>query len=144
MSQRYSTSFVCVPPDVISLQLCTPKVIGVKQVIRSLQSTSISKIMERELQRNCLLSGSPVANPKSRPDHSVFIKKYIFFNFTYPLRRFRVPPKMSSRTPGGGVKFPINFFNQSLLWIQCWCWTVWKPIFIHKFLGSHQPQDPTS
>jgi hypothetical protein len=30
------------------------------------------------------LSGYPVANPKSGPDYSVFITKYIFFfNFTY-------------------------------------------------------------
>jgi hypothetical protein len=26
--QWYSTFFVCIPPDIISLQLCTPKVVG--------------------------------------------------------------------------------------------------------------------
>jgi hypothetical protein len=29
LDQWYSTSFVRVPPDIISLQLCTPKVVGV-------------------------------------------------------------------------------------------------------------------
>jgi hypothetical protein len=29
LEQRYSTFFVWVPPDIISLQLCTPKVVGV-------------------------------------------------------------------------------------------------------------------
>jgi hypothetical protein len=28
LQQWYSTSFVGVPPDIISLQLCTPKVVG--------------------------------------------------------------------------------------------------------------------
>jgi hypothetical protein len=28
VSQWYSTFFVLVPPDIISLQLCTPKVVG--------------------------------------------------------------------------------------------------------------------
>jgi hypothetical protein len=29
LEQWYSTFFVRVPPDIISLQLCTPKVVGV-------------------------------------------------------------------------------------------------------------------
>jgi hypothetical protein len=29
LNQWYSTFFVRVPPDIISLQLCTPKVVGV-------------------------------------------------------------------------------------------------------------------
>jgi hypothetical protein len=29
LDQWYSTFFVRVPPDIISLQLCTPKVVGV-------------------------------------------------------------------------------------------------------------------
>jgi hypothetical protein len=29
LEQWYSTFFVHVPPDIISLQLCTPKVVGV-------------------------------------------------------------------------------------------------------------------
>jgi hypothetical protein len=29
IEQRYSTFFVRVPPDIIYLQLCTPKVVGV-------------------------------------------------------------------------------------------------------------------
>jgi hypothetical protein len=29
LAQWYSTFFVRVPPDIISLQLCTPKVVGV-------------------------------------------------------------------------------------------------------------------
>jgi hypothetical protein len=36
LDQWYSTFFVRVPPDVISLQLCTPNVVGVIQVIHSL------------------------------------------------------------------------------------------------------------
>jgi hypothetical protein len=59
---------VPVPPDVISLQLCTPKVFGI------------------------LTSGSPVANPKSGLDYSKFIMIF-FFNFTHPVRCFRVPQR---------------------------------------------------
>jgi hypothetical protein len=35
------------------------------------------------------MSGSPVANPKSDPDYSVFIT--FFFNFMYPVKYFRLP-----------------------------------------------------
>jgi hypothetical protein len=36
-------------------------------------------------------SGSPVADPKSGPDYSVFITKIFYLNFTYPTRCFRLP-----------------------------------------------------
>jgi hypothetical protein len=60
---------------------------------------------ERERERNgtpksnVFMSRSPVANPKSGSDYSVFIK-FFFFNFTYPVRCFHVPPKMALHTPG--------------------------------------------
>jgi hypothetical protein len=48
-----------------------------------------------------LISGDlPVANPKSDPNYSVFMIKYIFYSFTYPVRCFRVPAKMPSPGPG--------------------------------------------
>jgi hypothetical protein len=52
----------------------------------------------RERERHCapksnvLTSGSPVANPKSGPDYSVFIIKYYFSShFAYPVRCFHTP-----------------------------------------------------
>jgi hypothetical protein len=40
-----------------------------------------------------LMSDSFMANPESGPHYLVFITKYFFFfNLTYPVRYFRVPP----------------------------------------------------
>jgi hypothetical protein len=54
---------------------------------------------------NALTSGPSVTDLKSRHDCSVFVMKwYIFLNFTYPVRCFRVPPKIKLTTTGFRTK----------------------------------------
>jgi hypothetical protein len=60
------------------------------------------------------MSWSPMANPESGPDYSVFITKLFFSSFTYPVRCFRLcgpvirVPGYRSRGPGsipGATRF---------------------------------------
>jgi hypothetical protein len=45
-----------------------------------------------------LTSWSPVAKPKSCPHYSVFVT-IVFSRTSYPVKYFRMPPKISSSTP---------------------------------------------
>jgi hypothetical protein len=79
VSQWYLTFLVCVPPDAISLQLCTPKLL----VYNSTYTQSIIYIQNK---LNKLHSKyTPVANPESDPDYSVFVTKYLHEEELYDL-----------------------------------------------------------
>jgi hypothetical protein len=61
---------------------------------------SKAKLYERGnggLKSKALATGSSVANFKSGPDFSVFIKKYFFFKFTYLVGCFCVRPSLTTR-----------------------------------------------
>jgi hypothetical protein len=70
------------------------------------------------LKWNVLTSESPVANPKSGPDYSVFIKKYFLFNLTYPLRCLRVPHAeyhISEQQPHFTTEFQLQVTKGDLM-----------------------------
>jgi hypothetical protein len=88
---RFSTAvvfhlFVCLPPDVISLQLYTPLVVVYGSLVANPRSGP---------------GYSPVANPRSGPGYSPFITIYIYiyiYIYIFFFLQFYCPRKMFSRT----------------------------------------------
>jgi hypothetical protein len=91
IAQSYSTFFVRVPPDVISIQFCTPKVGAPKS--------------------NVLTSWFPVTDHKSGHDYSLSRNNIFSSNLHTPVRCFRVPP---------GVHV-LQAEDQWTTWSNCTC-----------------------
>jgi hypothetical protein len=92
-----------------------------------------------------------VANAESGPDYSMFkeiiyIYTYIYFNFTYPVRYFRVSPKMSSLSPGVRYPRPVvsKMWDHGRLTIPCVSTACYRDSFTSFYNDLHNRMQQTT